>query len=171
MKITIDNREVEIQGNSISFLNEQLGLVQKVIPRSLTYDFVTKSVSINAAARTLSPTGVEVTETNLGALNIEFDSQEFTSPEFQAKYLNGMFRSVMNRFGLSVHQVISEESGEVEVIVETPPQTPAHPAWVQPTGAHDSYPKDAKVRHNDKNWESTVDANVREPGVSGWREI
>lgn len=46
-----------------------------------------------------------------------------------------------------------------------------YPEWVQPTGAHDAYAKDAKVTHNDKKWISTIDANVWEPGVSGWDEI
>lgn len=42
--------------------------------------------------------------------------------------------------------------------------------WRQPTGAHDAYPLGAVVAHNGKNWESTVAANVWEPGVSGWKE-
>ena len=44
------------------------------------------------------------------------------------------------------------------------------PDWIQPTGAHDAYAKDAKVTHNDKKWTSDVDANVWEPGVYGWTE-
>lgn len=44
------------------------------------------------------------------------------------------------------------------------------PEWVQPTGAHDAYAKDAKVKHNGKKWVSTADANVWEPGVYGWSE-
>ena len=44
------------------------------------------------------------------------------------------------------------------------------PEWVQPTGAHDAYAKDAKVTHNSKKWTSDVDANVWEPGVYGWTE-
>lgn len=44
------------------------------------------------------------------------------------------------------------------------------PEWVQPTGAHDAYAKDAKVKHNGKKWVSTADANVWEPGVYGWDE-
>ena len=44
------------------------------------------------------------------------------------------------------------------------------PEWVQPTGAHDAYAKDAKVTHNDKKWTSDVDANTWEPGVYGWTE-
>lgn len=60
-----------------------------------------------------------------------------------------------------------------------PDQTPAlwvavsldeWPVWVQPTGAHDAYAKDAKVSHNDKHWISNIDANVYEPGVYGWTE-
>ena len=48
---------------------------------------------------------------------------------------------------------------------------PAYPEWVQPTGAHDAYALGDKVTWNGKTWESTVDANVWEPGVSGWREV
>lgn len=49
------------------------------------------------------------------------------------------------------------------------------PAWRQPTGAQDAYPKGAKVAHNDKHWESDVDNNVWEPGAIGtealWHEV
>ena len=44
------------------------------------------------------------------------------------------------------------------------------PLWVQPTGAHDAYPMDAKVSHNGAKWISTIDANVYMPGVYGWTE-
>lgn len=62
----------------------------------------------------------------------------------------------------------------------TPDKTPAlwvevsldeFPEWKQPAGAHDAYAKGDKVKHNDKKWESTADANVWEPGVHGWSEI
>jgi hypothetical protein len=43
--------------------------------------------------------------------------------------------------------------------------------WVQPTGASDAYKTGDKVKHNDKVWISTVDANVWEPGVYGWDEV
>ncbi len=39
--------------------------------------------------------------------------------------------------------------------------------WVQPTGAHDAYPKDARVLHKDAIWISQIDANVWEPGSVG----
>lgn len=40
--------------------------------------------------------------------------------------------------------------------------------WVQPTGAQDAYSIGDIVKHKGKNWVSTVDANVWEPGVYGW---
>ena len=47
----------------------------------------------------------------------------------------------------------------------------AVPEWVQPTGAHDAYPKGAHVMHGGTEWISDVDANVWEPGVSGWTQV
>lgn len=48
--------------------------------------------------------------------------------------------------------------------------------WVQPSGAHDAYDLDDQVTHDPdgdgaRTWESTVDGNVWEPGVSGWRQV
>lgn len=45
------------------------------------------------------------------------------------------------------------------------------PEWKQPTGAHDAYPKDAKVSHKGKHWISDIEANVYEPSVFGWTEV
>ena len=42
---------------------------------------------------------------------------------------------------------------------------------MQPTGAHDAYPKDWVALHDGKSWESLTPFNVGEPGMSGWREI
>lgn len=47
----------------------------------------------------------------------------------------------------------------------------AVPEWVQPTGAHDAYPKGAHVMHGGIEWVSDVDANAWEPGVSGWTQV
>lgn len=46
-----------------------------------------------------------------------------------------------------------------------------YPPWSQPLGAHDAYKLGDKVSHNGKNWVSTVDNNVWEPGVYGWQEV
>jgi hypothetical protein len=49
------------------------------------------------------------------------------------------------------------------------------PAWIQPTGAHDSYPMGFEVAHDGQDWYVTaVDANghnVWEPGVFGWTVV
>ena len=42
------------------------------------------------------------------------------------------------------------------------------PAWTQPAGAHDSYPLGARVTYNGQTWQSTISANVWQPGVFGW---
>ena len=47
----------------------------------------------------------------------------------------------------------------------------AVPEWVQPTGAHDAYPMGAHVMHGGIEWVSDLDANVWEPGVSGWTQV
>lgn len=39
--------------------------------------------------------------------------------------------------------------------------------WVRPTGAHDAYPKGARVLHKGTTWVSQIDANVWEPGSVG----
>ena len=44
------------------------------------------------------------------------------------------------------------------------------PEWIQPVGAQDAYPQNAKVSHNNKHWISEIDNNVWEPGVYGWIE-
>lgn len=43
--------------------------------------------------------------------------------------------------------------------------------WVQPVGAHNAYLAGDEVEHNGRRWASLIDANVWEPGVSGWREV
>lgn len=42
--------------------------------------------------------------------------------------------------------------------------------WIQPDSTN-PYMQGDKVTHNDKTWESTIDNNVWEPGVYGWREV
>ena len=42
--------------------------------------------------------------------------------------------------------------------------------WKQPSGEQDAYPNGAMVSHNGTDWRSLIDANVWEPGISGWIE-
>ena len=43
--------------------------------------------------------------------------------------------------------------------------------WVQPEGAHDSYPLGWKVTYEGKVWESLIAGNPYKPGEAGWREV
>ena len=48
------------------------------------------------------------------------------------------------------------------------------PVWRQPQGAHDAYMIGDKVRYPDENgdvYESVIDYNVFEPGVTGWELV
>ena len=49
--------------------------------------------------------------------------------------------------------------------------TPVYPEWVQPTGTHNAYQKDAKVIFNTKTYESLIANNVWAPNVYGWKDI
>lgn len=42
------------------------------------------------------------------------------------------------------------------------------PIWTQPLGSHDAYKKGDVVSYEGKNYISTVDGNVWQPGVYGW---
>lgn len=54
-------------------------------------------------------------------------------------------------------------------VVEDEPGEPSGPQpWVQPQGAHNAYQIGDRVTHNGQLWESTLNANVWEPGVAGW---
>ena len=48
---------------------------------------------------------------------------------------------------------------------------PKYPEWKQPLGAHDAYNKTDRVIWNGKVWETTINANVWAPNVTGWKEV
>lgn len=54
------------------------------------------------------------------------------------------------------------------------PDSPTIPEWEQPDSTN-PYSKGDKVTHNGKTWESLIDGNVWEPGVTGteslWKEV
>lgn len=54
------------------------------------------------------------------------------------------------------------------------PESPTIPEWEQPDSTN-PYSKCDKVTHNGKTWESLIDGNVWEPGVTGteslWKEV
>lgn len=80
----------------------------------------------------------------------------------------------VRRFGLlykcvQTHDAQDNWSPERAVSLWTRIAEPSEwPEWIQPTGAHNAYAKDAKVSHNGKHWISDIPNNVYEPGVYGW---
>lgn len=56
---------------------------------------------------------------------------------------------------------------------ETLADVAARPVWVQPTGAHDSYPAGWIVKHGGVLYQSLIAANVWEPGGEGdlWEKV
>lgn len=123
MTITINNKEITLRGNKISFFNDETGLETEIIPRNLVLNIETGAISVQAVAKHISPTDMVMSEVQIGTLSLSYQFTEIEAPAFQAKYLNALFSSLMVRFGLGADQVISEETGEVEVI-EREPVTP-----------------------------------------------
>ena len=60
--------------------------------------------------------------------------------------------------------------GLIEALLESTGRANGEP-WLPPTGYHDAYSEGWEVLWDDRLWVSTVDGNVWEPGVSGWREV
>lgn len=79
------------------------------------------------------------------------------------RYFGGkVYRCVQN------HRTQADWTPDVTPALWTEISLEEWPEWVQPTGAHDAYAKDAKCSHNGGHWISDVDNNVWEPGVYGW---
>ena len=85
------------------------------------------------------------------------------------------------RYGDKLYRVVQGHTSQTDW---TPDAAPALytevakpgkiPVWRQPTGAQDAYNTGDKVHYPDAGgpvYESTVDNNVREPGVYGWSEV
>ena len=75
---------------------------------------------------------------------------------------------------LQPHHSQSDWTPDVAVSLFVRVSNEEFPEWVQPTGGHDAYNKGDKVTHNEKHWESLIDANVWEPSESVptlWKEI
>lgn len=81
------------------------------------------------------------------------------------------------RYGEKLYRCVQAHTSQGDW---TPDVTPAlwvlvsldeWPEWVQPTGAHDAYQTGDKVSHNGQHWQSTMDANIWEPGVYGWEVV
>jgi hypothetical protein len=111
----------------------------------------------------------EITETELGDLVNAYQSWEI-SKAYQA--------SEKFKYNGKVYFVIQSHTSQAQwtpdivpaLYRQIPPDQVIAP-WKQPAGAHDAYKKRDKVSFNGSNWESTIDANVWQPGIFGWVKI
>jgi hypothetical protein len=99
-------------------------------------------------------------------------------PTWTSKWTGKAGTILMDEGGLyrSLHDVTNvgqntKPSSTPSMWVRVADPTEEYPEWVQPLGAQDAYQMGAKSSHNNKNWVSTVDNNVWEPGVYGWEEV
>lgn len=85
------------------------------------------------------------------------------------RYKDDLYRSLQASTGAAEHTPDIATSLWKKIL---PPDEPGgYLPWVQPLGATDAYNEGDRVTHKDKNWESTCDGNVWEPGVYGWKEV
>ena len=85
------------------------------------------------------------------------------------RYKGDLYRSLQASTGAAEHTPDIATSLWKKIL---PPDEPGgYLPWVQPLGATDAYNEGDRVTHKDKNWESTCDNNIWEPGVYGWREV
>lgn len=121
----------------------------------------------------------------LSTLDVDNDTEKMLAvPSMFPKYQVGkaykakeVFSYGENAVGdAQLYQVLQDHTSAEEWIPDTATSLykkigvseEGYPEWVQPLGASDAYNTGDVVVHNDILYESTVDANVWEPGVYGW---
>lgn len=83
-------------------------------------------------------------------------------------------RLVLNEAAARVEQIeqrLAEELSSVASSYLAARDGADNGEWVQPTGAHDAYPKDWVVLFEGEEWISVLPANVWVPGEAGWRKV
>ena len=94
------------------------------------------------------------------------DSVSYTANVSKVRYNDILYKCIQSHTSQSTWT--PKDAASLWTRMDDP--TVEWPEWRQPTGSTDAYAKGAKVSHNGKHWVSTLDANVWEPGVSGWEE-
>ena len=95
--------------------------------------------------------------------------EQFTDWQADVAYTVGQLRRYMGQLYrcLQAHTAQTDWTPDAALSLWVCVSTPAQewPAWRQPQGTHDAYPKGAKVMHNEKRWISNTANNVWEPGA------
>ena len=127
---------------------------------------------------------------NVAAITFVSLAEKGNIDEVTATEHADLFEAWVTDKDYAVGKIVSRPNGNLYKCVQAhrsqagwePENTPAlwnkigdpaeeYPEWSQPLGAHDAYPRGAKVSHNGKKWTSDIANNVWEPGVYGWTEV
>ncbi len=112
---------------------------------------------------------------SIDAVTAAEHAELFAEWAYPVDYKTGQIR----RYGGKLYKCVQDHKSQADWTPDTAGSLwsvtadPAEewPEWSQPVGAHDAYSKGDKVSHGGKHWQSTVDANVWEPGVYGWDDV
>ena len=129
----------------------------------------TMEVATNIAFVTLAENG------NIDEVTAAEHTDVFSPWESNIAYSQNNIR----KYGENLYKCLQSHTSQADWTPEISPSlwkkigdpTVEYPEWSQPIGAADAYSVGDKASHDNKNWTSTVDGNVWEPGVYGWEEV
>lgn len=140
--------------------------------RDLSDQEITQKAFMSAASMMATKTLSDEEALTVAAIFPEWsaDSVNYKKDD-RVRYGDTLYKCLQNHVS-HVSQVSWTPETAVSLWVRTDDPAVEWPEWIQPTGAHDAYPKGAKVTHNGKKWVSDVESNVWEPGTpsSNWTE-
>lgn len=154
------------------FMSEELA--RQKVAGNLTHEQATIKLynDLQAATYTFAQNFVVVNEV---AVNPEQIVQEFSELNARIEALNND-EDIKYIEAVREFQTIKERQEQLakyyyQIEKAKEDAKPKYPEWQQPVGAHDSYNKPDRVLWNGKVWETTINANVWSPAVTGWREV
>lgn len=111
-----------------------------------------------------------MTPDELRALNTEDFELLYSTVLTEARRRNTLAQSVRQIAEIQSNYLDARDGEQPNPLVTHDPSK--WPAWVQPTGAHDSYPPDRIVQFKDKLWRNDLGvSNPYEPGTSNARWV
>lgn len=132
-----------------------------------------QSVFSNLVFQTINS---QITDEQALAIDLLFDDWSGDSISYsendRVRYNDILYRCLQSHTSQSTWTPTDAPSLWAKCLIN--PDSPTIPEWEQPDSTN-PYSKGDKVTHNGKTWESLIDGNVWEPGVTGteslWKEV
>lgn len=132
-----------------------------------------QSLFSNLALKVLSPV---LTDEQALTIDLLFDDWSGDSVAYsendRVRYNDILYRCLQSHTSQPTWTPTDAPSLWAKCLID--PESPTIPEWEQPDSTN-PYSKGDKVTHNGKTWESLIDGNVWEPGVTGteslWKEV